>query len=77
MLDAHDLRPVPITTPAYSPGSNGLAEAFVVVFAVIAPRYSRYGIRQSVAADRMPRRAAIVMRAGRESAFIYRITWLR
>ncbi len=29
MLYAHELGLVPITTPAYSPQSNGLAEAFV------------------------------------------------
>jgi transposase InsO family protein len=32
VLDAHALGPVPITTPAYSPESNGLAEAFVHTF---------------------------------------------
>ena len=32
MLYAHDLGLVPITTPAYSPESNGLAEAFVHTF---------------------------------------------
>ena len=29
MLYAHELGQVPLTTPAYSPQSNGLAEAFV------------------------------------------------
>src|SRR5206468_9841952 len=29
VLYAHELGPVPITRPAYSPHSNGLAEAFV------------------------------------------------
>jgi transposase InsO family protein len=29
VLDAHELGLVPLTTPAYSPQSNGLAEAFV------------------------------------------------
>ena len=32
MLYAHELGLVPITTPAYSPESNGLAEAFVHTF---------------------------------------------
>ncbi len=32
MLYAHELGFVPITTPAYSPQSNGLAEAFVKTF---------------------------------------------
>ena len=32
MLYAHELGLVPITTPAYSPQSNGLAEAFVKTF---------------------------------------------
>ena len=32
MLYAHELGLVPITTPAYSPESNGLAEAFVGTF---------------------------------------------
>ena len=32
VLYAHELRLVPITTPAYSPQSNGLAEAFVKTF---------------------------------------------
>ncbi len=32
VLYAHALGPVPITTPAYSPQSNGLAEAFVGTF---------------------------------------------
>jgi transposase InsO family protein len=32
VLDAHELGVVPITTPAYSPQSNGLAEAFVKPF---------------------------------------------
>ena len=32
MLYAHALGLVPITTPAYSPESNGLAEAFVHTF---------------------------------------------
>ncbi len=32
MLCAHELGLVPITTPAYSPRSNGLAEAFVKTF---------------------------------------------
>ncbi len=30
VLSAHELGLVPITTPAYSPESNGLAEAFVL-----------------------------------------------
>src|SRR5205809_4313048 len=32
VLYAHELGLVPITTPAYSPESNGLAEAFVGTF---------------------------------------------
>src|SRR5438552_8273819 len=32
VLYAHELGLVPITTPAYSPQSNGLAEAFVKTF---------------------------------------------
>lgn len=32
VLYAHELSLVPITTPAYSPQSNGLAEAFVKTF---------------------------------------------
>jgi len=32
VLYAHELGLVPITTPAYSPQSNGLAEAFVGTF---------------------------------------------
>ena len=32
VLYAHELGLVPITTPAYSPESNGLAEAFVHTF---------------------------------------------
>jgi putative transposase len=32
VLYAHELGFVPITTPAYSPQSNGLAEAFVKTF---------------------------------------------
>jgi transposase InsO family protein len=32
VLYAHELDLVPITTPAYSPQSNGLAEAFVKTF---------------------------------------------
>src|SRR4029450_6922973 len=32
LLYAHELGLVPITTPAYSPESNGLAEAFVHTF---------------------------------------------
>ena len=32
MLYTHELGLVPITTPAYSPESNGLAEAFVHTF---------------------------------------------
>ena len=32
MLYAHELGLVPITTPAYSPESNGLAEGFVHTF---------------------------------------------
>jgi len=32
VLYAHELGPIPITTPAYSPQSNGLAEAFVKTF---------------------------------------------
>ena len=32
MLCGHELGLVPITTPAYSPESNGLAEAFVGTF---------------------------------------------
>jgi transposase InsO family protein len=32
VLYAHELGLVPITTPAYSPGSNGLAEAFIGTF---------------------------------------------
>ena len=32
VLDAHELGLVPITTPAYSPESSGLAEAFVHTF---------------------------------------------
>ena len=32
VLDAHELGLVPITTPAYHPESNGLAEAFVGTF---------------------------------------------
>ena len=32
VLYAHELGPVPLTTPAYSPQSNGLAEAFVKTF---------------------------------------------
>jgi putative transposase len=32
VLYAHELGLVPITTPAYSPESNGLAEAFVKTF---------------------------------------------
>jgi transposase InsO family protein len=47
VLYAHELGLVPITTPAYSPESNGLAEAFVHSFKrdYVSPRAPRRGER--------------------------------
>ena len=46
-LYAHELGLVPITAPAYSPQSNGLAEAFVKTFERDYVDGAEYGILES------------------------------